>query len=94
MITNFEKLNKNLMRAGENKIVFTKEEAEKGREKIKSFQSNLSKIITDEAWKHFPELAKLDLDKFILFQELVTNYSQELTFKINNLSGKTNRKSA
>ena len=82
------------MRAGENKIVFTKEEAEIGREKIKAFQSNLSKIITDEAWNHFPELAKLELDKFILFQELVSSASQELTFKINNLSGKTNRKTA
>jgi hypothetical protein len=82
------------MRAGENKIVFTKEEAEKGREKIRVFQSNLSKVITEEAWKHFPELAKLDLDRFILFQELVSTVSQELTFKINNLSGKSNKKTA
>lgn len=82
------------MRAGENKIVFTKEEAEKGREKIRVFQSDISKVITEEAWKHFPELAKLDLDRFILFQELVSNVSQELTFKINNLSGKSNKKTA
>ncbi len=82
------------MRAGENKIVFTKEEAEKGREKIRVFQSDLSKVITEEAWKHFPELAKLELDKFILFQELISNVSQELTFKINNLSGKSNKKTA
>jgi len=82
------------MRAGENKIVFTKEEAEKGREKIKEFQNEISKIIAEEAWKHFPELARLDLDRFILFQEIVTSVSQELTYKINNLSGKTNRKSA
>jgi hypothetical protein len=81
------------MRAGENKIIFTKEEAEKGREKIKNFQSDISKIITEEAWKHFPELAKLELDKFILFQEIVSSASMELTFKINNLSGKSNRKS-
>ncbi len=82
------------MRAGENKIVFTKEEAEKGREKIRVFQSDLSKVITEEAWKHFPELAKLELDKFIIFQEIVSNVSQELTFKINNLSGKTNKKTS
>jgi hypothetical protein len=82
------------MRAGENKIVFTKEEAEKGREKIRIFQSDLSKVITEEAWKHFPELAKLELDKFIIFQEIVSNVSQQLTFKINNLSGKSNKKSS
>jgi hypothetical protein len=82
------------MRAGENKIVFTKEEAEKGREKIRIFQSDLSKVITEEAWKHFPELAKVELDKFIMFQEIVSNVSQELTFKINNLSGKSNKKSS
>jgi hypothetical protein len=82
------------MRAGENKIIFSKEEAEIGREKIRTFQSNISKIITDEAWKHFPELAKLELEKFILFQEIVTSVSQDLTFKINNLNGKTNRKTA
>lgn len=82
------------MRAGENKVFFTKEEAEIGREKIKNFKINISKAITDEAWKHFPELAKLDLDKFVLFQEIVSHVSEELTYKINNLSGKTNRKSA
>jgi hypothetical protein len=82
------------MRAGENKIIFSKEEAEIGREKIRTFQSTISKIITDEAWKHFPELAKLELEKFILFQEIVTSVSQDLTFKINNLNGKTNRKTA
>ena len=82
------------MRAGENKIVFTKEEAEVGREKIKQFKINVSKMITEEAWKHFPELARLNLDKFVLFQEIVSHVSDELTFKINNLSGKTNRKTA
>lgn len=82
------------MRAGENKIVFTKEEAEMGREKIKQFKINVSKMITEEAWKHFPELARLNLDKFVLFQEIVSHVSDELTFKINNLSGKTNRKTA
>ena len=82
------------MRAGENKIIFTKEEAEVGREKIKQFKINVSKMITEEAWKHFPELARLNLDKFVLFQEIVSHFSDELTFKINNLSGKTNRKTA
>ena len=82
------------MRAGENKIIFTKEEAEVGREKIKQFKINVSKMITEEAWKHFPELARLNLDKFVLFQEIVSHVSDELTFKINNLSGKTNRKTA
>jgi len=82
------------VRAGENKIVFTKEEAEAGREKIKQFKINISKVITDEAWKHFPELSKLELEKFVRFQEIVDNVSDELTFKINNLNGKTNRKTA
>ena len=82
------------MRAGENKIIFTKEEAETGREKIKQFKLNLSKVITEEAWKHFPELSKLDLEKFVLLQEIVSHVSDELTFKINNLSGKSNRKTA
>lgn len=82
------------MRAGENKIIFTKEEAEVGREKIKQFKLNISKVITEEAWKHFPELSKLELEKFVLFQEIVSHVSDELTFKINNLSGKSNRKSA
>jgi len=82
------------VRAGENKIIFTKEEAEVGREKIKQFKINVSKMITEEAWKHFPELARLNLDKFVLFQEIVSHFSDELTFKINNLSGKTNRKTA
>ena len=41
------------MRAGENKIVFTKEEAEKGREKIKLFQSNLSKMPTEHLSRPF-----------------------------------------
>lgn len=82
------------MRAGENKIIFSKEEAEVGREKIKQFKINLSKVITDEAWKHFPELSKLELEKFVLFQEIINHVSDELTFRINNLSGKTNRKSA
>lgn len=82
------------MRAGENKIIFTKEEAEVGREKIKQFKINISKVITDEAWKHFPELSKLELEKFVLFQEIITHVSDELTFKINNLSGKSNRKTA
>lgn len=82
------------MRAGENKIFFTKEEAEQGREKIKRFKINISKVITEEAWKHFPELTKLDLDKFIVFQEIVSNVSEELSFKINNLSGKSNKKTA
>ncbi len=82
------------MRAGENKIIFTKEEAEVGREKIKQFRLNISKIITDEAWKHFPELSKLELEKFVLFQEIITHVSNELTFRIINLSGKSNRKSA
>ncbi len=82
------------MRAGENKIIFSKEEAEVGREKIKQFKLNLSKVITDEAWKHFPELSKLELEKFVLFQEIISHVSDELTFRINNLSGKTNRKSA
>ena len=82
------------MRAGENKIVFTKEEAEAGREKIKRFKLNISKVITDEAWKHFPELSKLELEKFVLFQEIVNHVSDELTFKIINLSGKRNRKTA
>jgi hypothetical protein len=82
------------VRAGENKIIFTKEEAELGREKIRQFKLNVSKIITEEAWKHFPELSKLDIEKFVLFQEIVSNVSDDLTFKINNLQGKTNRKSA
>lgn len=82
------------MRAGENKIIFSKEEAEVGREKIKQFKINVSKVITDEAWKHFPELSKLELEKFVLFQEIISHVSDELTFRINNLSGKTNRKSA
>lgn len=82
------------MRAGENKIIFTKEEAEMGREKIRQFKLHVSKIITEEAWKHFPELAKLDIEKFVLFQEIISNASEQLTFKINNLQGKTNRKSA
>ncbi|MEO8513617.1 MAG: hypothetical protein ABI543_08660 [Ignavibacteria bacterium] len=82
------------MRAGENKIIFTKEEAEAGREKIKQFKINISKVITDEAWKHFPELSKLELEKFVLFQEIITTASEDLTFKINNLSGKSNRKTA
>jgi hypothetical protein len=82
------------VRAGENKIIFSKEEAEVGREKIKQFKLNLSKVITDEAWKHFPELSKLELEKFVLFQEIISHVSDELTFRINNLSGKTNRKSA
>ena len=82
------------MRAGENKIIFTKEEAEAGREKIKQFKINISKVITDEAWKHFPELSKLELEKFVLFQEIITNASEDLTFRINNLSGKSNRKTA
>jgi hypothetical protein len=82
------------VRAGENKIIFTKEEAEAGREKIKQFKINISKVITDEAWKHFPELSKLELEKFVLFQEIITNASEDLTFKINNLSGKSNRKTA
>jgi hypothetical protein len=82
------------VRAGENKIIFSKEEAEVGREKIKQFKINLSKVITDEAWKHFPELSKLELEKFVLFQEIINHVSDELTFRINNLSGKTNRKSA
>jgi len=82
------------VRAGENKIIFTKEEAELGREKIKQFKLNLSKVITEEAWKHFPELSKLDLEKFVLLQEIVSHISDELTFKINNLSGKSNRKTA
>jgi len=30
----------------------------------------------------------------VLFQEIVNNVSDDLTFKINNLSGKTNRKTA
>jgi hypothetical protein len=82
------------VRAGENKIIFTKEEAEVGREKIKQFKINISKVITEEAWKHFPELSRLELEKFVLFQEIVSHVSDELTFKINNLSGKTNRKTA
>jgi hypothetical protein len=82
------------VRAGENKIVFTKEEALRGREKIKQFKLNISKVITEEAWKHFPELSKLELEKFVKFQEIVDNVSDELTFKINNLNGKTNRKTA
>ncbi|MCI0450399.1 MAG: hypothetical protein L0Y79_11565 [Chlorobi bacterium] len=82
------------MRAGENKVFFSKEEAEIGREKIKTFKINISKVITDEAWKHFPELSKLDLDKFVLFQEIISHVSEELTYKINNLSGKTNKKRA
>jgi hypothetical protein len=82
------------VRAGENKIIFTKEEAEMGREKIRQFKLHVSKIITEEAWKHFPELAKLDIEKFVLFQEIISNASEQLTFKINNLQGKTNRKSA
>lgn len=82
------------MRAGENKIIFTKEEAEMGREKIRQFKLHVSKIITEEAWKHFPELAKLDIEKFVLFQEIISNASEQLTFKINNLQGKSNRKSA
>lgn len=82
------------MRAGENKIIFSKEEAEVGREKIKQFKINISKVITEEAWKHFPELSRLELEKFVLFQEIVSHVSDELTFKINNLSGKTNRKTA
>lgn len=82
------------MRAGENKIFFTKEEAEKGREKVRQFKLNISRLITEEAWKHFPELTKLDLDKFVIFQEIVSNVSEELSFKINNLSGKTNKKTA
>lgn len=82
------------MRAGENKIIFTKEEAEQGREKIRQFKIDISKVITEEAWKHFPELSKLELEKFVLFQEIVNYVSDELTFKINNLSGKTNRKTA
>jgi len=82
------------LRAGENKIFFSKEEAEQGREKIKSFKINISKLITEEAWKHFPELTKLDLDKFVVFQEIVSTVSEELSFKINNLSGKSNRKTA
>jgi hypothetical protein len=82
------------VRAGENKIIFSKEEAEVGREKIKQFKINISKVITEEAWKHFPELSRLELEKFVLFQEIVSHVSDELTFKINNLSGKTNRKTA
>ena len=82
------------MRAGENKIIFTKEEAELGREKIRQFKLNISKVITDEAWKHFPELSKLELEKFVLFQEIVNRISDDLTFKINNLNGKSNRKTA
>ncbi len=82
------------MRAGENKIIFTKEEAEMGREKIRQFKLHVSKIITEEAWKHFPDLAKLDIEKFVLFQEIVSNVSDDLSFKINNLQGKTNRKTA
>lgn len=82
------------MRAGENKIIFTKEEAEMGREKIRQFKLHVSKVITEEAWKHFPELAKLEIDKFVLFQEIISKASDELSFKINNLQGKTNRKTA
>lgn len=82
------------MRAGENKIIFTKEEAEMGREKIRQFKLHVSKVITEEAWKHFPELAKLNIEKFVLFQEIISQMSEQLTFKINNLQGKTNRKSA
>ena len=82
------------MRAGENKIIFTKEEAELGREKIRQFKLNISKVITDEAWKHFPELSKLELEKFVLFQEIINRISDDLTFKINNLNGKSNRKTA
>ncbi|MBZ0201925.1 MAG: hypothetical protein IT281_05805 [Ignavibacteria bacterium] len=82
------------MRAGENKIIFTKEEAEVGREKIRQFKINVSKVITEEAWKHFPELSKLEIEKFVLFQEIVNHVSDELTFRINNLNGKTNRKTA
>jgi hypothetical protein len=80
------------VRAGENKIIFTKEEAELGREKIRQFKINVSKIITEEAWKHFPELARLDIDKFVLFQEIISHAADDLSFKINNLQGKTNRK--
>ncbi|MCX7877647.1 MAG: hypothetical protein N2510_03285 [Ignavibacteria bacterium] len=81
------------MRAGENKIFFSKEEAEKGRERLRQFKIELSKVITEEAWKHFPELAKLDLDKFDKFQQIVSDASETISFKINNLHGKTNRKS-
>lgn len=38
-----------------------------GREKIKQFKINISKVITDEAWKHFPELSKLELEKVRAF---------------------------
>jgi len=82
------------LRAGENKVFFTKEEAEVGREKIRNFKIDISKVITEEAWEHFPELSKLDLDKFVLFQEIISHVSEELTYKINNLSGKTNKKRA
>lgn len=82
------------MRAGENKIFFSREEAEKGRERLRQFKIELCKLITEEAWKHFPGLAKLDLEKFDKFQQIVSEASETISFKINNLQGKSNRKSA
>ena len=80
------------MRAGENKIFFSKEEAERGRDRLQKFKIELSKVITEEAWKHFPELSRLEIDKFDKFRKIVSEASESLSYKINNLQGKSNTK--
>ena len=77
------------MRANDiHKIVFTKEQAERGRERLKALQLDVSKTITEEAWKHFPELQRLDIENFLKLQQIISDSSQEVSFKINNLSNK------
>ncbi len=77
------------MRANDiHKIVFTKEQADRGRERLRSLQLDISRTITEEAWKHFPELQHLDIDNFLKLQQIISDTSEEVAFKINNLSSK------